>query len=190
MSCYSLWPDHVRQRIKDTYLYFGGSVALTAVTAASAFRSPALMRFMTKSSFLVSITRNYCYSKSKSVQRDYIRLTYSLYLYIRGLEHCTNNVIGGSSFFSIIDNFYEQSHILNNHCPVMEYGRISVFGISAFCDHTFYTIVFTFHEGFFGISMRPCSWQVGFPHCPAITEATLSPVIIFLSLSEVVFFCA
>lgn len=71
LSCYSLWPDHVRQRIKDTYLYFGGSIALTAVTAASAFRSPALMRFMTRSSFLVSMTRNYCcYSKSKSVQRD------------------------------------------------------------------------------------------------------------------------
>jgi len=68
-SCYSLWPEYVRQRIKDTYLYFGGSIALTAVTAASAFRSPALMRFMTRSSFLVSITRNYCcYSKSKSVQ--------------------------------------------------------------------------------------------------------------------------
>jgi len=47
-----LWPEYVRQRIKDTYLYFGGSIALTAVTAASAFRSPALMRFMTRSSFL------------------------------------------------------------------------------------------------------------------------------------------
>jgi hypothetical protein len=52
-------------------LYFGGSVALTAVTAASAFRSPALMRFMTRSSFLVSIMRNYCCcSKSETVQQN------------------------------------------------------------------------------------------------------------------------
>ncbi|KDR16249.1 growth hormone-inducible transmembrane protein-like [Zootermopsis nevadensis] len=47
-----LWPDYVQKRIKDTYIYFGGSLALTAVTATAAFRSPALMRFMTKSSFL------------------------------------------------------------------------------------------------------------------------------------------
>ena len=92
--------------------------------------------------------------------------------------------------FSIINDFYEPSHILYNHCPGLEYGRILVFGISAFCGHTFYTILFTFHECSFGISMRPCGWQVGFPHCPAITEITLSLVIRFLSLSEIVFFCA
>jgi hypothetical protein len=86
-SCYSLWPDHVRQRIKDTYMYFGGSVALTAVTAASAFRSPALMRFMTRSSFLVSIVRNYCcYSKFETVEWDNIHKnveTFPLSLYSR-----------------------------------------------------------------------------------------------------------
>lgn len=59
--CGRLWPDYVQKRIKDTYIYFGGSLALTAVTATAAFRSPALMRFMTKSSFLVSIVINSCY---------------------------------------------------------------------------------------------------------------------------------
>jgi hypothetical protein len=59
--CGRLWPDYVRKRIKDTYIYFGGSLALTAASATAAFRSPALMRFMTKSSFLVSTIRNFNY---------------------------------------------------------------------------------------------------------------------------------
>ncbi len=40
-----LWPQHVRDRIRDTYMYFGASVGVTAATAAATFRSPALMRF-------------------------------------------------------------------------------------------------------------------------------------------------
>lgn len=47
-----LWPDYVRKRIKDTYFYFGGSLGVTAVTAAAAFRSPGLMRFMGRNSLL------------------------------------------------------------------------------------------------------------------------------------------
>ncbi|XP_046401946.1 growth hormone-inducible transmembrane protein [Ischnura elegans] len=47
-----LWPDYVKQRIKDTYLYFGGSIALTAATAVAVFNSPTMIRLMSKSSFL------------------------------------------------------------------------------------------------------------------------------------------
>ena len=38
-----LWPQHVRDRIRATYSYFGASVGITAATAAAVFRSPRLM---------------------------------------------------------------------------------------------------------------------------------------------------
>ncbi|KAG8223873.1 hypothetical protein J437_LFUL005437 [Ladona fulva] len=47
-----LWPDYVKQRIKDTYLYFGGSIAFTAASAVAVFRSPTMLNLMTKNSFL------------------------------------------------------------------------------------------------------------------------------------------
>ncbi|XP_071454199.1 growth hormone-inducible transmembrane protein-like [Hetaerina americana] len=47
-----LWPDYVKQRIKDTYMYFGGSIVVTATSAMAAFRSPTLINFMSRSSFL------------------------------------------------------------------------------------------------------------------------------------------
>ncbi|RUS76335.1 hypothetical protein EGW08_015897 [Elysia chlorotica] len=49
-----VWPPHVRQRIRDTYMYFGGSIAATALSAVACARSPAIMGFMMKNS-LVSI---------------------------------------------------------------------------------------------------------------------------------------
>ena len=36
------WPAHVKQRIRDTYLYFGASIGVTAATASAIFRSPLL----------------------------------------------------------------------------------------------------------------------------------------------------
>ena len=33
-----MWPDYVKSRIQDTYMYFGGSIAATAGTAAAIFR--------------------------------------------------------------------------------------------------------------------------------------------------------
>lgn len=38
-----LWPEHVRQRIRDTYGYFGASIGITAATAGAVFRTPALL---------------------------------------------------------------------------------------------------------------------------------------------------
>ena len=33
-----LWPEHVRQRVRDTYGYFGASIGITAASAAAVFR--------------------------------------------------------------------------------------------------------------------------------------------------------
>ncbi|OXA38966.1 growth hormone-inducible transmembrane protein [Folsomia candida] len=48
-----MWPNYVRERIRDTYMYFGGSLAFTAATAMSAFRSPAVMNLMMRNSWVV-----------------------------------------------------------------------------------------------------------------------------------------
>ncbi|XP_073988091.1 growth hormone-inducible transmembrane protein [Rhodnius prolixus] len=47
-----VWPEYVRQRIKDTYTYFGGSLMITATSAVMAFRSPVIMNFVARNSFL------------------------------------------------------------------------------------------------------------------------------------------
>jgi len=46
------WPEHVQQRIHDTYLYFGGGLGITAASAAACFRSPTVMNIVTKNSFM------------------------------------------------------------------------------------------------------------------------------------------
>ncbi|CAG0885037.1 unnamed protein product [Darwinula stevensoni] len=46
------WPHYVRERIKSTYLYFGGGLVFTAVAAAGVLRSPALIRMMSQNSLL------------------------------------------------------------------------------------------------------------------------------------------
>lgn len=48
-----VWPEYVRQRIKDTYAYFGGSLLFTAGAAMTAFRSPAMMNMMMRNSWVV-----------------------------------------------------------------------------------------------------------------------------------------
>ncbi|KAK7788561.1 hypothetical protein R5R35_011750 [Gryllus longicercus] len=49
---YALWPDYVKKRVHATYMYFGGSLVITAAAAAATLRSPTLMNLMTRSSFL------------------------------------------------------------------------------------------------------------------------------------------
>lgn len=51
---FSIWPQYVKDRIQSTYMYFAGSIGMTALSAAAVSRSPALMNLMTKSSWLVS----------------------------------------------------------------------------------------------------------------------------------------
>jgi len=40
------WPQYVRDRVRDTYFYFGSSLAATAGTAAAIYRSPAAMNLV------------------------------------------------------------------------------------------------------------------------------------------------
>merc|ERR1719245_2357055 len=43
-----MWPQYVKNRIRDTYMYFGASVAATAGTAVAAFRTPAVMNLVSR----------------------------------------------------------------------------------------------------------------------------------------------
>ncbi|GAB0094055.1 Growth hormone-inducible transmembrane protein [Sergentomyia squamirostris] len=47
-----LWPEYVKQRIHTTYTYFGGSLIITALTAAAAFRSPMLLNLVSRSGLM------------------------------------------------------------------------------------------------------------------------------------------
>ncbi|XP_034951731.1 growth hormone-inducible transmembrane protein-like [Chelonus insularis] len=42
------WPEYVKDRVHTTYMYFGGSIAASAATAAACLRSPAVMRMVTQ----------------------------------------------------------------------------------------------------------------------------------------------
>ncbi len=50
-----VWPQYVRDRIHTTYAYFGSGLGITAASAMAAFRSPLLMRMMTRNSLMVFI---------------------------------------------------------------------------------------------------------------------------------------
>ncbi|KAJ7324356.1 hypothetical protein JRQ81_017376 [Phrynocephalus forsythii] len=47
-----IWPQYVKDRIRSTYMYFGGSIGLTALSAVLVSRSPALMGMMMRGSWL------------------------------------------------------------------------------------------------------------------------------------------
>merc|ERR1719391_2012508 len=47
-----MWPQYVKERIKDTYMYFGGSILATAGTAAAVFRSPAAMNVVMRQGWM------------------------------------------------------------------------------------------------------------------------------------------
>lgn len=47
-----IWPQYVKDRIQSTYMYFAGSVGLTALSAVAVSRSPALMSLMMRGSWL------------------------------------------------------------------------------------------------------------------------------------------
>ncbi|XP_060072008.1 growth hormone-inducible transmembrane protein-like [Ylistrum balloti] len=47
-----MWSQEVRHRIRATYMYFGGSVALTALSAMAVVRTPVLMNLAMKNSWL------------------------------------------------------------------------------------------------------------------------------------------
>lgn len=45
----------MRERIHDTYAYFGGSVAITAASAMAVFRTPALMNLFARTGWVSMI---------------------------------------------------------------------------------------------------------------------------------------
>ncbi|XP_066477748.1 growth hormone-inducible transmembrane protein [Tiliqua scincoides] len=47
-----IWPQYVKDRIHSTYMYFAGSIGLTALSAVAVSRSPALMGLMMRGSWL------------------------------------------------------------------------------------------------------------------------------------------
>jgi len=47
-----MWSPVVKQRIRDTYMYFGGGLVFTAGAAVAAARSPMVMNFMMRNSML------------------------------------------------------------------------------------------------------------------------------------------
>jgi len=47
-----IWPDYVKQRIRDTYMYFGASLGVTAGTAVAVFRSPAMMNIVMRQGWI------------------------------------------------------------------------------------------------------------------------------------------
>ncbi|XP_053672483.1 growth hormone-inducible transmembrane protein-like [Anopheles nili] len=47
-----LWPEFVKQRIQDTYLYFGGSLAISAASAMAVFRSPRLLSIVSRNGWM------------------------------------------------------------------------------------------------------------------------------------------
>lgn len=47
-----LWPEYVKQRVKDTYMYFGASCALSAGAALAVFRTPALLNLVARNGWV------------------------------------------------------------------------------------------------------------------------------------------
>ena len=47
-----IWPQYVKDRIRDTYMYFGASIGMTAATAAAVFSSPAVMNIVARQGWI------------------------------------------------------------------------------------------------------------------------------------------
>ncbi|EAT34502.1 AAEL013255-PA [Aedes aegypti] len=46
------WPEFVKERVRDTYLYFGGSLAITAASAMAVFRNPTLLNLVSRNGWM------------------------------------------------------------------------------------------------------------------------------------------
>lgn len=55
-----IWPDYVKERIRTTYLYFGGSLVFTAASAMMCFRSPVILRAVSGNSWMVCCNQLPC----------------------------------------------------------------------------------------------------------------------------------
>jgi len=50
-----LWPQYVKDRVRDTYMYFGGSLAVTAASCVAMSRVPAFMQLINRSGLMISL---------------------------------------------------------------------------------------------------------------------------------------
>lgn len=50
-----MWPQYVKERIHSTYAYFGGSVIITAASAAAVFRTPALLNLASRGGMMAML---------------------------------------------------------------------------------------------------------------------------------------
>lgn len=51
----AMWPKYVRDRVKDTYLYFGASLGATAATALAIAKNPTAMRFVSGNGIMAMV---------------------------------------------------------------------------------------------------------------------------------------
>lgn len=56
---FRFWPEEMRSRIKSTYLYFTGSLGITAASSYYLSRSHTVLRMMSGNRWLVSSIQNY-----------------------------------------------------------------------------------------------------------------------------------
>nr|XP_058899743.1 growth hormone-inducible transmembrane protein-like [Kogia breviceps] len=49
-----IWPQYVKDRIHTTYMYLAGSISITALSALAGSRTPALMNFMMRGSWVTT----------------------------------------------------------------------------------------------------------------------------------------
>ncbi|XP_012892505.1 PREDICTED: growth hormone-inducible transmembrane protein-like, partial [Dipodomys ordii] len=47
-----IWPQYVKDRIHSTYMYLAGSIGVTALSALAIAKSPVLMNFMLRGSWV------------------------------------------------------------------------------------------------------------------------------------------
>lgn len=52
---FRIWPQYVRDRVHDTYMYFGSSVAISAASAVAVFRTPVLMNLFARTGWMAMI---------------------------------------------------------------------------------------------------------------------------------------
>ena len=97
--CCRMWSQEVRQRIRDTYMYFGASIGFTALAAVAASRSQLMMSLMMRNSWLVStfclytiifFTENDCVWKSLTKSLGILYL-YFVHFILMGISPMGNS---------------------------------------------------------------------------------------------------
>lgn len=95
-----IWPQYVKDRIHSTYMYFAGSIGLTALSAVAVSRTPALMGLMMRGSWLVSFVNR-------------VDHTWVLTFY----WHLFSNKIAGYFTMQLVQQYLYFSILITFWCP-------------------------------------------------------------------------